>query len=53
MAVQNHGEDEPDQYFIGRALRIVKVHSEAGSFPGTNGRVRFDPGALEIAVGMV
>ena len=38
---------------LGRALRIVKVHSEAGSFPGTNGRVRFDPGALEIAVGMV
>ena len=46
VAVQNRGEDDPDQYWIGRALRIVKTHEENG----TVGRVRFDAGDVEIAV---
>ena len=36
IAVQNRGEDDPDQYWLGRALRIKKVYEEAGSV----GRVR-------------
>ena len=46
VGVQNRGEDDPDQYWIGRALRIVKTHEENG----TVGRVRFDAGDVEIAV---
>jgi len=47
VAVQNRGlDDEPDQYFMGRALRIEKVHDVAGNV----GRVRYDVGDLEIAV---
>ena len=38
------------RYMIGRALRIVKIHTQMGSVAGTNGRVRYDPGDLEIAV---
>ena len=46
VAVQNRGEDDPDQYWLGRALRIEKVHEKAG----TVGRVRYDAGDAEIAV---
>ena len=28
----------------------VKTHTESGSVPGTGGRLRFDPGDLEIEV---
>lgn len=46
VAVQNRGEDEPDQYWIGRATGINKVFTEAGSV----GRVRYSPGDAQIAV---
>ena len=39
IAVQNRGEDDPDQYWVGRALRIKQVFKEAGSV----GRVRKSP----------
>ena len=34
--MQNRSEDDPDQYWVGRALRIKKVFEEVGSV----GRVR-------------
>jgi hypothetical protein len=49
VAVQNRGEDEPDQYWIGRATRMV-VYKEGGSVEGTGGRVRYDAGDAEISV---
>lgn len=39
VAVQNRGEDDPDQYWIGRATG-VKEHKTGG----TEGRVRYDAG---------
>ena len=45
VAVQNRGEDDPDQYWIGRATGI-RVH-ESG---GTEGRVRYDAGDAEVTV---
>lgn len=51
VAVQNRGvEEDKDQYWIARAMRIVKVHTEKGSVHDTNGRVRYDPGDMEIEV---
>lgn len=50
VAVQNRGEEDQDQYWIGRAIRIEKVHSRIGSVEGTAGRVRYDIGDCEIAV---
>jgi len=46
VAVQNRGEDDPDQYWIGKAVRIKQVHTA----PGSQGRMRFDAGDLEIEV---
>ena len=48
VAVQNRGEDDGDQYWLGWATRVVKTHSETGTVPGT--RVRYDQGDLEIAI---
>ena len=50
VAVQNRGEHDPDQYWIGRALSISKEHDLPGTVPGTGGRVRYDKGDMEIAV---
>ena len=40
VGVQNRGEDDPDQYWIGRALRIEKEYTAAGRV----GRVSYDKG---------
>lgn len=45
VAVQNRGEDDLDQYWIGRATGI-KVYTEAGSVD----RVRYDAGDAEVTV---
>ena len=45
MAVQNRGENDPDQYWIGRATGI-RVHATAGSV----GRIRYDKGDAEVTV---
>lgn len=50
VGVQNRGEDDPDQYWIGRASRIIKVYKEGGSVVGSGGRVRYDKEDCEIAV---
>ena len=50
VAVQNRGEDNSDQFWIGRALRVVHTYKDAGSVVGTGGRVRYDAGDVEIAV---
>ena len=50
MAVQNRGEEDPDQYWIGRAIAITKTYNEGGSVAGTGGRVRYDPGDMEIQI---
>ena len=50
VAVQNRGEDEPDQYWIGRAIRLGEPFKSAGSVPGTGGRVRYDVGDCEIEI---
>jgi hypothetical protein len=50
IAVQNHGELDPDQYWIGRALRIVKEFDSVGNVEGVDRRERYDAGDLEIAV---
>ena len=49
IAVQNRGEEDPDQYWIGKALSY-KVHSAGGDVEGTGGRVRYDIGDLEVQV---
>lgn len=38
------------RYWIGRAIRIEKVHDGIGSVEGTAGRVRYDIGDCEVAV---
>ena len=38
VAVQNRGEDDPDQYWIGRATAVGQPFTEPGSVPGTHGR---------------
>lgn len=38
------------RYWIGRALRVEKIHTTPGSVVGTGGRVRYDAGDCEIAV---
>ena len=48
--MQNRGEHDPDQYWIGRALRIVGEHTAGGSVEGVDRRERYDAGDLEIAV---
>lgn len=45
VAVQNRGEDDPDQYWIGRATGI-SIHKSGGSV----GRVRYDAGDAEVTV---
>ena len=45
VAVQNRGEDDPDQYWIGKAISCKK-HQVAGSV----GRVRYDKDDLEVTV---
>ena len=35
VAVQNRGEDDPDQYWIGLAIRLGEPFKLAGSVPGT------------------
>lgn len=45
VAVQNRGEDDPDQYWVGRATGVTR--HETG---GTVGRVRFDAGDYEVRV---
>jgi hypothetical protein len=45
VAVQNRGEDDPDQYWIGRATGI-SIHKSGG----TEGRVRYDAGDAEVTV---
>ena len=46
VAVQNRAELDEDEYWVGTALCVVKEHDSSG----TVGRVRFDPGDLEIEV---
>lgn len=48
VAVQNRGEDDPDQYWLGWATRVVKTHEVGGSVAGT--RMRYDKGDLEIEI---
>ena len=48
VAVQNSGEDDEDQYWLGWAKRVVTRHTNSGTVPGT--RTRFDAGDLEIEV---
>ena len=50
IAVQNRGEQDPDQYWIGRALRIVEEYTTGGYVEGVDRRERYDVGDLEIAV---
>jgi hypothetical protein len=37
VAVQNRGEDDPDQYWIGLVIRLGEPFKSAGSIPGTGG----------------
>lgn len=46
VAVANRGVEDPDQYWIGQALRVEKVHST----PCMVGRTRYDAGDVEFAV---
>ena len=48
VAVQNRGEDDEDQYWLGWAKRVVTTHTNSGTVPGTH--TRFDAGDLEIEV---
>ena len=48
VAVQNRGEDDPDQYWIGRAVRVVNTFTDIGTVAGTGGRVRYDKGDHEV-----
>ena len=45
VAVQNRGEDEPDQYWIGRATGAEVYKSD-----GTEGRVRYNEGDAKVTV---
>ena len=44
--MQNRAEADQDEYWVGTAIRIVKEHDRSG----TIGRVRYDPGDLEVEV---
>lgn len=47
VGVENRGEaHEQDQYWIGKAVGVHKVHTERG----TVGRTRYDPGDIEFSV---
>lgn len=46
VAVQNRGEDDEDQYWLGWATRVAETHTTSGTVLGT--RTRYDPGDLEI-----
>ena len=48
VAVQNRGEDDEDQYWLGRAKRVVDRHTLSGTVPGT--RTHYDAGDLEVEV---
>ena len=44
VAVQNRGEDDVDQYWLGWATSVVQTHDTSGTVPGT--RTRYDAGDL-------
>jgi hypothetical protein len=46
VAIENRGEADQDAYWVGKALRVVKVYDKSGSI----GRVRYDVGDMEIEV---
>lgn len=46
--MQNRGEDDEDQYWLGWATCLVKTHAAEGTVPGT--RLRYDAGDLEIQI---
>ena len=48
VAVQNRGENDPDQYWIGKAVGVPKEYGPGES--GSNGRTRYGPGDMEIEV---
>lgn len=48
VAVQNRGEDDEDQYWLGWAKGVVERHTSSGTVPGT--RTRYDAGDLEVEV---
>jgi hypothetical protein len=50
VAVQDRGEVDKDQYWIGRATSIIQAFNESGSVQGMGGRVRYDAGHMQIAV---
>ena len=48
VAVQNRGEDDQDQYWLGWATRVQEPHETGGTVRGT--RTRYDSGDFEIEV---
>ena len=48
VAVQNRGEGDQDQYWLGWATRAHALHTSGGTVPGT--RTRYDAGDFEIEV---
>jgi hypothetical protein len=46
VAVQNRAEGDLDEYWVGTATKVLKVHDKAGSV----GRVRFDVSDMEVQV---
>lgn len=49
VAVQNRGEEDPDQYWIGKAVGMTKC-TAPGSIEGTGRRVHYDIGDFEVEV---
>ena len=48
VAVQNRGEEDLDQYWLGWATRVQQPHESEGTVPGT--RTRYDAGDFEIEI---
>ena len=48
VAVQNRGEEDEDQYWLGWATRVQQPHESEGIVPGT--RTRYDAGDFEIEI---
>ena len=46
VGVENRGEDDGDQYWIGKATKVVQVYDKAGKV----GRVSYGIGDVEVAV---
>ena len=44
VAVQNRGEHDPDQYWVGRALRMQAPFTQSGYVEGVDRRERYDVG---------